>query len=187
MNSQIQAIAARIREMREILDMSPEEVAKDINIPTESYIAYETGEDDIPISALYAVAGVFGIDPTELLTGEAPRMNGYTIVRAGQGTSIERCPGYSFSALATNYIGRVMEPMIVEVAPMDGPPELISHGGQEFNLVLEGSIGVIIKEKEFILHAGDSIYFDPSVPHGQRAVTPHAKFLTIINEWTFSK
>ena len=187
MNEQILAIASRIREMRDILDMTPEEVAVALKLPVETYLQYENGEDDIPISALYAVAGVFGIDPTELLTGEAPRMDGYTIVRAGQGTSIERCPGYSFSALATNFIGRVMEPMIVEVSPMDGHPDLIVHGGQEFNLVLEGSIGVIYKDKEFILHAGDSIYFDPSVPHGQRAVTPHAKFLTVINEWMFSK
>lgn len=187
MNDQIQAISARIREMREILDLQPEYMANALHVSTEEYLAYESGVEDIPIGALYAAAGVFGMDPTELLTGEAPRMSGYTIVRAGQGTNVERCPGYRFSALATNYIGRVMEPMIVEVAPMDGPPELISHGGQEFNLVLEGSIGVIYKDKEFILHAGDSIYFDPSVPHGQRSVTPYARFLTIINEWTYSK
>ena len=36
-------------------------------------------------------------------------------------------------------------------------------------------------DREFTLEAGDSIYFNPEKPHGQRAVTETAKFLTIIN------
>ena len=169
--------------MRDILDLKSADVAQKLGITEEEYLSYEQGKDDIPIGVLYSVAGVFGIDPTELLTGEQPRMASYTIVRAGQGTDVERCPGYSFTALATNYIGRDMEPMIVEVSASDKAPDLIMHGGQEFNLVLEGSIGVIIKDKEFVLNRGDSIYFDPRVPHGQKAISEHAKFLTVINEW----
>lgn len=187
MNEQIMQIAARIREMREILDMEPAEIASQLNIPEAEYLRYENGEDDIPIGVLYATAGIFGIDPTELLTGEKPRMDGYTIVRKGQGNLIERCPGYSFRSLATNFINRDMEPMIVEVSASDEPADLITHGGQEFNMVLEGSVAVIIKNKEFVLNEGDSIYFDPRVPHGQKAVSKHAKFLTVINEWDWRK
>ncbi len=183
MNEQILQIAARIREMRDILGIDSAYIAQKLGIAEKEYLAYEQGEDDIPIGVLYAVAGIFEIDPTELLTGERPRMAGYTIVRAGQGADIERCPGYSFTALATNYIGRDMEPMIVEVSASESAPELITHGGQEFNLVLEGTIGVIIKDKEFTLNKGDSIYFDPRVPHGQKAISNYAKFLTVINEW----
>lgn len=183
MNEQIVQIAARIREMREILALDTADIARKLGITEAEYLAYEQGRDDIPIGVLYAVAGVFEIDPTELLTGEKPRMAGYTIVRAGHGTDIERCPGYHFTALATNYIGRDMEPMIVEVSPSDSTPELIVHSGQEFNLVLEGTVGVIIKDKEFVLKQGDFIYFDPRVPHGQKAISEPAKFLTVINEW----
>ena len=49
------------------------------------------------------------------------------------------------------------------------------------NYVIEGAIKVIVGDKEFTLEAGDSIYFNPEKPHGQRAVTETAKFLTIIN------
>lgn len=183
MNEQILQISARIREMRDILDLDAAEVAARLGIPVEEYLRYEQGEDDIPISVLYAAAGVFAVDPTVLLTGEGPRMDAYTIVRAGQGMHVDRCPGYSFESLAYNYIGRDMEPMIVTVSAKDEPAELIEHGGQEFNLCLSGSIAVIIKGREFILHEGDSIYFNPRAPHGQRAVSPEARFLTVINEW----
>ena len=130
---------------------------------------------------LYGVAAELRVDPTELLTGEAPRMDEYTIVRGGNGVSVERYPGYAFTSLAFNYKHRDMEPMIVTLSPNE-EAELVTHGGQEFNYVLEGSIKVVIEGREFILNKGDSIYFNPALPHGQRAVGGQAKFLTIINE-----
>lgn len=181
MNEQVKQIAARIRELREILDIPQERVAEKVEVRLAEYQKYENAEDDIPIGVLYGVAAELGVDPTELLTGEAPHMDEYTIVRGGAGVSVERYPGYAFTSLAYNYKNRDMEPMIVTISPSD-EAELMTHSGQEFNYVLEGSIKVIIKNREFILNAGDSIYFNPAFPHGQRAVTDVAKFLTIINE-----
>lgn len=181
MNEQVKQIAARIRELREILDIPQEEVAKKVEVSLGEYQKYEQAEDDIPIGVLYGVAAELGVDPTELLTGEAPRMDEYTIVRGGNGVSVERYPGYAFTALAYNYKNRDMEPMIVTISPND-EAELVTHSGQEFNYVVEGAIKVVIRGREFVLKAGDSIYFNPELPHGQRAVTDVAKFLTIINE-----
>ena len=61
MNEQIIQIAARIRELREILEKTPEEVAAKVGITPEEYIRYENAEDDIPIGVLYAVAADFGV------------------------------------------------------------------------------------------------------------------------------
>ena len=182
MNDQILQISARIRELRDILGMDSKEVAEKLGISEAEYLHYENGEDDIPISVLYDTAGIFEVDPTVLLTGEAPRMDSYTIVRKGQGMRVERCPGYSFESLAYNYIGRVMEPMVVTVAAKDEPAELICHGGQEFNYVISGKIAVVIGAKTIVLNEGDSIYFDPRIRHGQYAVDGEARFLTVIDK-----
>ena len=181
MNNQVIQIAARIRELREILDVPQEALAQKIGVDIEEYKRYESAQDDIPIGVLYGVAAELRVDPTELLTGEAPRMDEYTIVRGGNGVSVERYPGYAFTSLAFNYKHRDMEPMLVTLSPNE-EAELVTHGGQEFNYVLEGSIKVVIEGREFILNKGDSIYFNPALPHGQRAVGGQAKFLTIINE-----
>ena len=87
----------------------------------------------------------------------------------------------SLEALAYNYIGRNKEPMIVSISPSDERPKLVTHGGQEFNYVLKGKIGVIINDKTIELNEGDSIYFDPSYPHGQIAIDGDALFLTVID------
>ena len=108
--------------------------------------------------------------------------NLFTVVRKNKGVSIERYPGYRFSSLAINYINRLMSPMIVTLKKDDEEPELVTHGGQEFNYVLTGKVAVTIGRKKIILEEGDSIYFNPTIPHGQRAVDGDATFLTVINE-----
>lgn len=182
MNDQIKQIAQRIRELREILDVDAADLAKQVNVSVAEYNQYENAESDIPIGVIYAVAAALNVDPTVLLTGDAPRMSDYTIVRQGRGVSVERYKGYKFSSLAFNYIGRQFDPMVVDLEPMENPPELVVHGVQEFNYVLKGTVQLVIGSREFLLEAGDSAFFNPMTPHGQRAVGGPVKFLTIINE-----
>lgn len=180
---QVQQIAARVRELRDILGITAEDIAREIDVTPETYNDYENAATDIPVGKLYLIANALGVDPTLLLIGDNPRMVDYTIVRGGKGVSVERYAGYKFTSLAYNYIGRQMEPMIVDIDPSDKTPDLVTHEGQEFNLVLEGSIAVILRDREYVLNTGDSMYFNPAIPHGQRAVgVKHARFLTIINE-----
>lgn len=182
MNQKLIEVAQRIKEMREVMEMAPDQVADKAGIPVEDYIKYENAALDIPISAMYSVAYALGIDPTLLITGEMPRMDTYAITRKGKGVSVERYKEYSFSALASNFINRFMDPMIVELLPKDSQPELVTHRGQEFNYVLEGEVTVLYGNHRFRLFEGDSIYFDPKIPHGQMAEARYAKFLTVIME-----
>ena len=149
MNEYIKQISERIRELRDILEFDAEDVAREIGVSKDEYLAYETGAKEIPISLLYKVAELFRVDPTVLMTGDV-------------------------------YKHRQMDPMIVTLSKSE-TAELVKHGGQEFNYVIEGTIKVVVGDREFTLNAGDSIYFNPEKPHGQRAVTDNAKFLTIIN------
>lgn len=154
MNEQIMQVSQRIKELREILDVDVAQLAEQVNVPVEEYLKYENGQVDIPVGVIYGVAGVLNVDPTVLLTGEAPRMSDYTIVRQGQGVSVERYKGYKFTSLAFNYIDRTLEPMIVDLDPDEKGAELVVHSGQEFNYVLEGKIAVVIGAKRFELEAG---------------------------------
>ena len=67
MNEYIKQISDRIRELRDILDLTADEVAQQTGVSKEEYLAYENGEKEIPISLLYKVAGIFRVDPTETL------------------------------------------------------------------------------------------------------------------------
>ena len=76
-----------------------------------------------------------------------------------------------------------MLPFIVTLEPSDKPADLVTHRGEEFNLVLEGTVVVTFGDKELVLEKGDSIYFNPNYPHGQKCGGKEpATFLTMIAE-----
>ncbi len=179
---QVEQIAARVRELRTILDIEADTVAQKIGVSRKVYDEYESGATDIPVGKLYLIAAELHVDPTVLLLGDEPRMVDYTLIRGGNGLAVERFEGYKFTSLAYNYIDRELEPMIVDLAPSDTTPDLVTHAGHEFNYVLEGTIAINLGDKEYILQAGDSMYFNPSIPHGQRAIGVPSRFLTVINE-----
>lgn len=148
MNTEILAgIPERIKELREILELTEAETAAKIGVSADEYVDYEAGKKDIPISKLFEIANVLNIDFTVLLTGEDPRMNSYTVTRKGNGTKIARYPGYNFSALAANFIERKMEPLFVELSADNPPAPLVMHSGQEFNYVTEGKVKVVVEAK----------------------------------------
>ncbi len=178
----INEIAARIRELREVCDYTQEALAAELGVDSAVYAGYEEN-GDFPISVIYEIANKFHVDFNELVTGEPSRIDTYQVVRRGKGRSISRFEGYRFKDLAFRFADKVMQPLLVTLEPSDEPASLVTHAGQEFNLVLKGSVAVIFENEEIILNEGDSIYFDPTHPHGQRcAGDTKARFLTMIAE-----
>lgn len=179
----IDEIASRIVDLREISDISAEEMAEKLNIPLEKYLSYEKAEVDFPVSVLYEICGILKVDLTEILTGISPKLVKVSLVRKGQGISVDRYKGYDFESIAYKFMGRKIEPMIVTVGAETekNVPALVAHNGQEFNYVLEGSISVYVGKNVYELNEGDCLYFDPTTEHAQAARGGKgAKFLTVI-------
>jgi transcriptional regulator with XRE-family HTH domain len=177
-------IAARIRELRESSNMSTEEASSRLGIDLSDYQNYESGVLDVPISVLYGIAGLFGVDMTDLMTGKSPNLQQFCVVRDGEGPEIERFPGYKFQSLAFDFQSRQFEPLLVTLDPSKNENiSLVKHPGQEFNFVLSGRVRVILGGKSVDLAKGDSIYFDPMIPHGHLALDEaQASFLTVISQ-----
>lgn len=183
MPEEIRQIALRIKELRDICGYSVERVAKTLGIDPDLYKTYEEEGTDIPISVLYELSKMFGVDLTEILTGKSPKLNTYSVVKKGNGLNIDRYPGYNFESLAYKFIHKIMEPLLITVEPDEKSQKPVMHEGQEFNYVLEGSIIVTLGDESIILNQGDCIYFDPQIPHAQSALNgKQAKFLTVITK-----
>lgn len=183
MSEHIKNIAMRIRELREIAGVSLETLAHEFGISREAYQEYESGDTDIPVNFLFQVAHRFGVELTDLLTGESPRLHVYSLVRDGAGVAFDRRKQYHYRHLAYNFSHRKAEPFLVTVEPEapEAPVSRNSHAGQEFNYVLEGKLLILLDGHELELNPGDSLYFDASRPHGMKALGGReAKFLAII-------
>jgi quercetin dioxygenase-like cupin family protein len=109
-------------------------------------------------------------------------MTKYWLVRKGKGAVIERSKAYKYQGLALGFKQAQASPFIVTVEPKaDNSTHINSHEGQEFNLVLKGTLLLTIDGRELTLYKGDSIYFDSSLPHGMIALNNDpAIFLAIL-------
>ncbi len=181
MKEKMKEIGSRIFELRDLSEISVEEMAEYLNIDAETYKEYEDGVSDIPASILYEIAHKFDVDMGLLLTGEETRMHIFTITRKGKGAVVERRKQYQYENLAEKFIHKKAEPFIVTVEPKKEKPSRNSHPGQEFDYVLEGTLKIYIHNNKIILNEGDSIFYDSSYEHAMEALNDKpAKFLAIV-------
>ncbi len=181
MDEQIKQIAERLRGLRDVLELTPNDIANECGIDKDEYERAESGEYDISVSMLQQIARHYGIALDALMFGEEPKMSTYFLTRAGKGVSVERTKAYKYQSLAAGFKNRKADPFIVTVEPNDNPLHYNTHEGQEFNLVLEGRLLLSVGGKELVLNEGDSLYFNSNLPHGMKALDGKTvRFLAII-------
>lgn len=183
MNEQIQLIAERIKELREIEGISAESFAHEMIIEPGLLLNYESGTTDIPVGFLYRVAHRFNMELSALLRGDQPKLHVYSVVRKGKGLNVDRRKQYRYENLAYNFVQKKAEPFIVTATPdaENLPLEFNSHPGQEFNYVLEGTLMIVVDGHEIILNEGDSVYFNSGYQHAMKALNnQQSRFLAII-------
>ena len=167
-------IAGRIRELREIENLSREDLAKKTGVTLDEYIACEEGKSDLNFAFLYRCALALGVDVTDIIEGASPKLTGYTVTRRGAGQRVEQAHGMVYYNLASQFKNRIAEPLYVNAAFSEEAQyrdiELTSHAGQECDIVISGRLKVQVGTHAEVLEPGDSIYYDSSTPHGMIAV-----------------
>jgi len=174
MEYKIKEIAGRIRELRLITGLSVEEMAKRTGISAQEYEQCEAGTQNLSIAFLYRCVLIFGVDFSDLLEGRSPKLRSYALTRRGEGQRIEEAHHMIGYNLAADFRNRIALPLYMELAYRSGAEyediELVTHEGQECDIVLRGHMKIQIGPNTEILHPGDCIYYDSSTPHGMIAV-----------------
>jgi quercetin dioxygenase-like cupin family protein/DNA-binding XRE family transcriptional regulator len=185
MEPNIAEVAQRIVAMRELCDITAEQMAEIVGKPVEEYIEYESGNRDFSFTFLHKCAETFGIDIVEILTGEGPHLSKCTLVRKDQGLPIKRRIGFEYQHLAYNFKNKLAETFIV-TAPyieedQNAPIRVSSHEGQEFDYILEGTLMFSHDGHEMELGPGDSVYYDSGKAHGMYATSKEGcKFIAVV-------
>ena len=171
---QLKEIATRIKEMREIMGWSIAEMAEKTEVSEQQYIEYESANIDFPFTFIHKCALAFDVEMTQLLEGYSARLSSYTVTRKGQGQKTAKEDGIDITNLAPKFKDKIAEPYYVRyeysAAQQNKPIHLTKHSGQEFDLVLSGSLKVQIGDHIEVLNEGDSIYYNSSTPHGMIAI-----------------
>ena len=170
----LKEVALRIKSLRLDCGYTLEEMSAQTGFSLADCEMYENGNADLPFSFIHKCAELFDVEMMELLQGRAPRLSGYTVTRRGDGQLTAREPGITIQSLAPMFKNRKADPYWVRYeyseAQQSAPIEQDTHAGQEFDIVIEGSLKVKIGEHTEVLAPGDSIFYNSSTPHGMIAV-----------------
>ena len=174
MDFKIREVANRVRELREISGFTVEEMAQRTDLSVEEYIQCEAGNRNLSIAFLYRCTLSFGVDMSDLLEGRSAKLRAYDLTRKGEGQRIEEAHHMVGWNLAADFRNRIALPLYMEMKYREGAEyediDLVTHEGQECDIVIRGHMKIQIGGHTEILHAGDTIYYDSSTPHGMIAV-----------------
>lgn len=175
-----QILGQNIRALRAAAGESLDVVARRAGITKSTLSKIENGQTSSPIATLLAIAKALNVRISDFFHEEAaPR---WALTRKGKGLGIVRDGsrlGYTYEALAAGFPGKAVEPFLLTVSPGDKEGKF-QHPGHEFLHVLSGRIAFTVGEERMELGAGDSLYFDATIPHRLKLLgKAPAKFLCL--------
>lgn len=179
------AIGSKIRGLREMKNISIEDMAKQSGLNAQ-YLNVIEEEGQVPtIGELIKIVRVLGVRVGTILDdfsndgpviSRAAEWRENPVLRGKQGSNSQM----NYYSLSSQKQDRHMETYIVNLHP-SGEKQLSSHEGEEFMYVLEGEIEVKYGKEVHHLFEGDTIYYDSIVPH---LVSPRteagAKLLAVV-------
>jgi len=176
-------IAKNIKKIRLDSKLSQERLAE-LSGLTKGYISkIEKSDKAPPFSTLNKIANALNVDVAVLTAEdlELPEDINLCIVRKSEGKKISslNLEGYHYEVLAHKKKGKNMEPFFI--MPAFDEKAVFCHEGEEFMYMLEGTHEFVYNDKKYILHKGDSIYFDSNIPHTGRSIgKKRAKILAVM-------
>jgi transcriptional regulator with XRE-family HTH domain len=164
------SVGQRMRIVRQEKGLTTEDVGQRTGLSPTYVDKIEADELSPPLGVLIRIAKALDMRLGRFIsTGE---VKPFTVVRKHERRIVSRYTsaqgdqyGYTYESLAPDKKDRHMEPFMITLVPSGAKKELSTHAGQEFIYVLEGAMEVILEEHKDVLHPGDSIYYDSSVPH----------------------
>jgi transcriptional regulator with XRE-family HTH domain len=169
--SQELRVGERIRELREDKGLSLQDMANRTGYSSALLSQVENHFISPPLGGLIKIAKALEVKVGTFF-GDEPRES-YAIVRKDERKHISRFAskegvsyGYSYESLGFDKKDRQMEPFLVTLEPATVKSDkLSSHDGEEFIFVLEGEMEAILGDHKDVLHPGDCIYYDSTIPH----------------------
>jgi transcriptional regulator with XRE-family HTH domain len=166
-----QSLGQLIRRMRINRGMSIEALAKTASVSAGGISQIERGAGNPAITTLMKIAQGLQVPVGSFLqTDQEPRG---VVVRKQNRKRLEPSEGLIYELLTPD-LRRRLEVLRVQIAPgFDNSQRPFVHEGEECVHLVEGELLIYIGGDEYHLEEGDSITYDPTIPHWYRNPFPH--------------
>lgn len=173
-------IGEQIRQLRLKKGLSVTEFARQAGMSKSMISQIELGKANPSVETVRQLAAVLGVPVFSLfLEGNDSQGN---LVRKGERIAIKVPDSDATRELLTPDLHRNMVVLSACLPPGGASsPGFTTHVGEEFVLVLRGTVTIHLPNESYDLESGDSFYFAASLPHYCiNPATTEAEFLSVI-------
>jgi transcriptional regulator with XRE-family HTH domain len=171
-------VGQRIRELRSGKSLSLRALAKLSGLSTNAISLIERGDNSPTVSSLHSLATALGVPITAFFDQCA---GGQVIHLKSDQRPASETAGVRMESLGSGLPNQQLEPFLMSIKPGgSSTSNQITHSGEEFVLVLNGSLVCRISDQEYRLEKGDSLLFIASQPHVYRNETRKEAQILII-------
>ena len=157
------AMGLRLRQLRLSQKLSLAEVASAVGISVGFLSAIERSHMSASVGTLRKLARYYKLNILDFF--DPAQANPYR-VRPSERKRLDAGPGVQMELLAWG--NTMMEPHLFTIAPGAGSGDSYAHEGEEFLYVLRGVLNIALEGQWYVLHSGDSFYFESNTPHTWR-------------------
>lgn len=170
-------IGRKIRELRQKKNLSLEDLAGAIDLKKNILGKIENDEAVPPLGTLLKLSNALDVSMAYFFDHEVAAERIF-ITRGGDRTRVKVRPFYQegevdyfYESLEPRNPHKHIEPFLVIFQPMEASDILfMSHEGEEFHFVLEGTLEFRTDDRVEVLEPGDSLFFEAAMNHGFRAL-----------------
>jgi transcriptional regulator with XRE-family HTH domain len=161
-------VAARIRALREAMDLSLRDLAERSGVSAPMLSQVERGETSPTLAVANRIAAGLELSLSQLL--RLDEGDGVNVVRADERLLGGRSDGHRYEVLTPPLPGLRAELSLHGLAPgatTGGPrdPPIHEPGSRETAYVKEGRLELVCDGKRYQLGEGDAVTFDADLPH----------------------
>lgn len=171
-------IGSKVRELRQKHQYTLQDVAAKTGLSKPFLSQIENDHVVPPVATLLRLARAFNVGLAHFFHGEVDAEKKISVTRRTELVRMERRPhhrkgevNYIYESLETKKPNKHMEPFLVEFPPQETSEMVfVSHDGEEFLHLLDGSLEFRSVDRVEVLEAGDSIYFESDLSHSFRCL-----------------
>ncbi|MXN90454.1 helix-turn-helix domain-containing protein [Flavobacterium sp. Sd200] len=172
-------VGERIRILRTAQNRTLQEVADSCGLSKSMISKVENNKAVPSVAALVKIAQTLGTNISQLLEQDGWDKAIVTTRKEAENKLVKTEKGYMIFPYASEFHEKKMQPFLFVARKGEVIPHQLSHEGEEFVYVIEGSMKMQVAETEYILKTGDSLYFNAMQKHGILPISESVTYLDI--------
>lgn len=172
-------IGNRIRKLRLIQKRTIQDIAEACDLSKSMVSKIETNSVVPSVATLVKIARALGTN-VSILMGENETDTSVVITAKKANDNVAKTDrGYYIFPFASEFRDKKMQPFLFVANKGEVKEHHLTHEGEEFIYILEGTLRFFEGNKEYILNKGDSIYFNALEQHGIMPVSDTVLYLNV--------